>query len=103
MQPVCLGLDLLVDVGLALPSRSSEVWFGGIALLRRFDSGVEFAGEVVTEMDHRWHQANASVNLAALFPVTPKAGLLISLGREISNRDGPQATFLGYLGCQLAF
>lgn len=97
------GFDLLLDVGVALPSKSDEAWFGGLALLRVFDHGIELAAEIVTEMDHRWHRASAGVNLSVMVPMREGVALLVSLGRELSNAGATRAHFIGYTGVQLTF
>ncbi|MGH7945681.1 MAG: hypothetical protein ACREH8_03290 [Opitutaceae bacterium] len=97
-----MGVDLLVEVGRALPSKSSAGWYGGIALLRTLPNGVELACELNAQADHRLHRSDLVANLAALVPLGERVGLLLTFGRELHHHAAPRATVLAYVGLQLS-
>jgi hypothetical protein len=96
------GCDLLLEAGRALPSKSAAGWYGGVALLRVLPGGTELAAELNWQADHGLHRTELVANLAVMVPLTERAGLLVTVGRELHNHNAPRANLLGYVGCQLS-
>lgn len=100
-QLTVAGCALFLDVGRVLPSKSAAGWHGGVALLRVLPGGTELAAELNWRADHGLHRTELVINLAVMVPLTERAGLLVTLGRELHNHNAPRANLLGYVGCQL--
>ena len=101
-QLTVAGCDLLLEAGRALPSKSAAGWYGGVALLRVLPGGTELAVELNWQADHGLHHSELVANLAVMVPLTERAGLLVTVGRELHNHNAPRANLLGYVGCQLS-
>ncbi len=101
-QLTVAGCALLLEAGRALPSKSAAGWYGGVALLRVLPGGTEVAAELNWQADHGLHRTELVANLAVLVPVTERAGLLLTVGRELHNHNAPRANLLGYVGWQLS-
>lgn len=96
------GCDLLLEAGRTLPSKSDAGWYGGAALLRTLANGTEIAAELNWQADHGLHRTELVANLAVMVPLSERAGLLVTVGRELHNHKAPRANLLAYVGCQLS-
>jgi hypothetical protein len=95
------ALSVDVDVGRVFHRRSDDSWFYGCAVGREVNKRLELAVELHGESDREFARGELAANFGARIRCCDHGTLLLSIGRELRNRDEPRATLLSYVGWQL--
>jgi hypothetical protein len=93
--PVSVNLEL----GRFFNGRSEDTWLGGIAVGGEINKRLELGVELHDE-SRRWG-GELAVIVGARVHCSEHGTLLLSIGREVRNREEPMATALSYVGWQL--
>lgn len=89
------------DLGHVFHGQTDDAWFGGLVVGRQIMPSLELLAEWHCELESRGEISSQLLNFGARVKLREQALLLLSLGRELTNRDDPRATVL-YIGLQFS-
>jgi hypothetical protein len=78
-----------------------DSWFGGVCIGKEMKKGWELDAELHWNADENIGRAECIGNLATRIDLSEKTTLMFLLGRDLSNRLGPKASLMSYIGIQL--
>ena len=78
-------------------------WMGGIGVGREIVKGWELGVETHVNASNRIGRSEWIGNVGTRIGLTEDIGLMLAIGRDLSNDFGPRASLLSYVGIQLEY